>query len=299
MGNSSLWKKAIPPARDRLQARLLVTTLPEILAVACALQLLRLPVGAFLLATIGICVCFGLLTWLIKAATPAAAVVGGMICFLLIAGIGQPWHSPMRTGLAPLIALFLLTFLATRAGRAWKRDRDPTGTKEGRNAAQVLANLSVAGLVAAGILDFFPSPVELGGGGSLANAVTPALLLAALVETTADTVSSEVGQAFGGAPRLMTTFRKVTAGTDGAISGLGTLSGILGGGAVVLVGMWSMRMSFELGCIAFAGGMAGFVFDSLLGATLERSGWLSNDLVNFFSTIFAVVVAFCLAVFLP
>ena len=298
MGNSSLWKKAIPPARDRLQARLLVTTLPEILAVACALQLLRLPVGAFLLATIAICICFALLTWLMKAATPAAAVMGAMICFLLIAGIGQPWHSPLKTGLAPLIALFLLTFLATRAGRAWKRKGDPASTGEGRNAAQVLANLSVAGLVAAGILDFFPSPLDMGSGGSLVVSITPALLLAALVETTADTVSSEVGQAFGGAPRLMTTFRKVAAGTDGAISGLGTVAGVLGGATVAAVGMWSMHMSFELVWIAFAGGLAGFVFDSLLGATLERSGWLSNDLVNFFSTIFAVVVSFGLALFL-
>jgi uncharacterized membrane protein len=32
-------------------------------------------------------------------------------------------------------------------------------------------------------------------------------------------------------------------------------------------------------------------FDSLLGATAERKGWIGNDLVNFTSTAFAAGVA--------
>ena len=48
-------------------------------------------------------------------------------------------------------------------------------------------------------------------------------------------------------------------------------------------------------CPAFCGtlaGCAGLFFDSLLGATVERRGWLGNDLVNFASTVFAAVVAY-------
>jgi uncharacterized membrane protein len=36
--------------------------------------------------------------------------------------------------------------------------------------------------------------------------------------------------------------------------------------------------------ISGAGAVFGLFFDSLLGATLERRGWLNNDGVNFLST---------------
>jgi len=43
--------------------------------------------------------------------------------------------------------------------------------------------------------------------------------------------------------------------------------------------------------IASAGGTFGLFFDSLLGATLERKGWLNNDAVNFLSTVSSAVFA--------
>ena len=42
--------------------------------------------------------------------------------------------------------------------------------------------------------------------------------------------------------------------------------------------------------------MLGLLFDSLLGATLERRGWINNDAVNFLST--GSAAAFALAIFL-
>jgi uncharacterized membrane protein len=43
--------------------------------------------------------------------------------------------------------------------------------------------------------------------------------------------------------------------------------------------------------ISYTGGVFGLFFDSLLGATLERRGWLNNDAVNFLSTASAAVFA--------
>jgi uncharacterized membrane protein len=43
--------------------------------------------------------------------------------------------------------------------------------------------------------------------------------------------------------------------------------------------------------IALAAGAGGLFFDSFLGATMERRGWIGNDLVNFASTLFAAVLA--------
>jgi uncharacterized membrane protein len=45
--------------------------------------------------------------------------------------------------------------------------------------------------------------------------------------------------------------------------------------------------------VSLAGAVFGLFFDSLLGATLERRGWLNNDAVNFLST--ASAAAFALA----
>jgi uncharacterized membrane protein len=60
---------------------------------------------------------------------------------------------------------------------------------------------------------------------------------------------------------------------------------------VGLAGMWAVRLHLRDGVIVVLAGAAGLFFDSLLGATLERRGWLGNDLVNFASTLFAAALA--------
>jgi uncharacterized membrane protein len=51
--------------------------------------------------------------------------------------------------------------------------------------------------------------------------------------------------------------------------------------------------------VSCAGGVFGLFFDSLLGATLERRGWLNNDAVNFLSSASAAAFALGLLVLLP
>jgi uncharacterized membrane protein len=55
--------------------------------------------------------------------------------------------------------------------------------------------------------------------------------------------------------------------------------------------MWALRLRPSQAAIALFAGIFGLFFDSLLGATVERRGWLGNDLVNFTSTAFAAVLA--------
>jgi uncharacterized membrane protein len=45
-------------------------------------------------------------------------------------------------------------------------------------------------------------------------------------------------------------------------------------------------------------GFVGMLFDSLLGATLQRPGRLGNDAVNFLSTVFAAAVTLAYGLFL-
>ena len=125
----------------------------------------------------------------------------------------------------------------------------------------------------------------------IGSTVTSVCVLSALAEATADTVSSEIGQAFGGTPFMLTTLRRVPPGTDGAISLYGTLAGIAAAALVASTGAPALGMSPTECLVAFAAGVAGLFFDSLLGATIERKGWINNDLVNFTSTAFAAALA--------
>lgn len=188
-----------------------------------------------------------------------------------------------------MFALFILTFAATRAGRNRKVSANLAEGRSGRNIAQVIANLGVPALIAIPGFIFvetlWPQPDYVDP-----SWVTAVLVLSALAEATADTVSSEIGQAFSGRPLLVTTLRRVEPGTDGAISLRGTLAGILAAAIVATIGAWSMHLSLQQFSIALAAGICGLFFDSLLGATLERRGWIGNDLVNFCSTAFSPAV---------
>jgi uncharacterized protein (TIGR00297 family) len=134
---------------------------------------------------------------------------------------------------------------------------------------------------------------------SLAPVPLFAVGLAALAEAAADTVSSEVGQVLGGRPRMITTFRSVDTGTDGAISPVGTMAGVIAAGIVAAAGTLALRDHFAMFWISCGGGVFGLLFDSLLGATLERRGWLNNDAVNFLSSASAAAFALALLVILP
>ena len=93
---------------------------------------------------------------------------------------------------------------------------------------------------------------------------------------------------------MITNFRKAEPGTDGAISLGGTAMGIIGAGAVAAAGSWAFGGGTPIFMISWASGIFGLFFDSLLGATAERCGWINNDAVNFLSTASAAGAALAL-----
>src|SRR3984885_5283345 len=298
------WRKAIPEGRDRVQSRVLITVVGVLLvleSVAVLRQVYFLWGGQdvrehILLAEIvGISVAFAGLVLSLRAATVAGALFGGIISFLLVNGTASSQHTIVRSGLTPLALLFVLTFLATRTGRRVKARAGLAEKRHGRGCGQVIANLSIAGLAVSGLGFELVMHGEVCCGTPYDTVwVRPAMMLmclAALVEATADTVSSEIGQAFGGRPVMITTMRRVEAGADGAVTVLGSCTGVMGGTMVAIAGGWAMRLHAAAVMVALVAGVCGLFFDSLGGATLERRGWLGNDLVNFASTVFAAGLA--------
>lgn len=275
-------RKVISEVRDKAQSKALVRIVGVLLllgALGPPLAAIRLslplwPMGRPLLLSAG----FAALVLVLRAATPAAAALGFLVCFILaqspaawsryIADKQEHWL------LGSLMMVFMLTFAATRYGRAKKEARGLSESRRGRRASQIVANLGIAGLFAAA--------------GRYEGCV------AALAEAAADTVSSEIGQATGHPARLVTTGRMVPAGTDGGVTLTGTLAGLVAAALVVAVGSGHHPVWPAQGTTWIAAA-AGLYFDSLLGATVERRGWLGNDLVNFSSTLFAAWIASLLA----
>jgi uncharacterized protein (TIGR00297 family) len=230
----------------------------------------------------------GLLTWILRAATPPAAATGAAITAALMFSTAPSPYEPWHTAVVPVLGVSLLAFGATRVGRARKEQLGTAERRKGRSAAQVAANLGLAALASGEAAKLWAF-----GRLSLMHGLAPlfAAAVAAMAEAAADTASSEIGQVFGGRPRLITSLRRVEPGRDGAVSVAGTTAGVAAGAAIAAVGAYALRGDVRFFWASLAGAVFGLFFDSLLGATVEERGWLNNDAVNFLSTASAAVVA--------
>lgn len=108
-----------------------------------------------------------------------------------------------------------------------------------------------------------------------------------------DTVSSEVGKAYGKTTYLVTTFQRVPRGTEGAVSLEGTAAGVaaavLFSGVALAIGQVSGLSG--AGVVAAAATIANLA-ESYLGASLQgRVEWLSNDIVNMLQISLAAGIA--------
>ncbi len=219
---------------------------------------------------------FTLLARGMRGVTNSGAMVGAVSClvFYLCAGPGA---------FVALVAVFALTWIATRLGYQRKQRLGIAERREGRKASQVLANLGVA-TACAGL-----SALSHDRGFFLLA------MAAALSEAAADTVSSELGQAFSEKARLITTWSFVPPGTDGAVSLAGTAAGVMAAGIVSSVCVLGGLLPRSWLAISTGAGVLGMIADSFLGAWMERRHLVNNDSVNFLSTLIAASAAFWLA----
>lgn len=217
---------------------------------------------------------FALLAHRLHAVDLPGALAGSVVSFLLYATAGPG-------AFVTLAAVFLITAASTRYGQTRKRLRGLAEKRPGRNAWQVLANLFAA--MALSVLSLYVQRPEF-----LLAAV------AALAEAAADTASSEIGKAASDRVCLITSFRRIEVGADGGISLPGTLSAVAAAIIIALVAAWCRLIPHHWIALAAGAALLGSFFDSLLGATLQQRGWLSNSGVNLVSTVAAAALALAL-----
>jgi len=218
---------------------------------------------------------FAVLARLVRGVTYSGAIAGALICFSLYASAGVG-------SFLMLVALFALTWLATRIGYLHKKRLGAAENQDGRSASQVLANLSTAAICMIAFRATGKASLLLAG-------------VAALAEAAADTVASEIGQSQADTARLITSWEIVPAGTDGGITAWGTLSGMFAAFAIVSLGAAVGLIPWQKAALPLIAAIIGMLTDSILGAALERRGWLNNDLVNLLSTWVAAGLVFLCA----
>ena len=265
-----------------------------------------------------------------------SGVVGAVLTGTAIFGFG---------GFVPgllLVAFFISsTVLSHYKARVKEKFSEKFQKGSRRDLGQALANGGWAAVIAVGIgmSQWNQDDMRL-------QLLLFAAFLGAMATVTADTWATEIGVLSARAPRMLTTWHRVPAGTSGAITLLGTLTALAGAAFIGIVAVLGVLIqSFAVGTIGWSGnwnfvsnailagmtllvvlcafsGLAGSLFDSLLGATVQgiyfceydemqtekkihgcgRATrlvrgwvWLDNDAVNFSASVVGSAIAFGLA----
>ncbi|WPP51289.1 DUF92 domain-containing protein [Catalinimonas niigatensis] len=210
-----------------------------------------------------------------KITFPGAAI-GGMITFILMIAFG--WIG--------LLMMFSFFILGTAVSIWKKHEKRRMGVEEEnkgkRSYPNVLANAGVATLVSILAITF-----------SKNTELYQILMAASFAAALSDTVSSELGNIYGSKFINILSLQKGVRGEDGSVSWEGSI-----GGVMASLGMGSLYFIFQADVqaflIIFMAGIAGNMTDSILGASLQKKGFMNNHTVNFFSILFAVLFAFAL-----
>ena len=187
-----------------------------------------------------------------------------------------------------VVLYLLLGSLVTKLGFAHKQQ---AGLAEGRGGRRGPENLW--GSAATGAFLAILIGAQVGSRSLLLIGFT-----ASFAAKLADTFGSEIGKRWGTTTVLITSFRSVPAGTDGAISLEGTFASAFG--SLLMTFAASCLFSKEIGSFVFLIFIAGFLatlFESFLGVLVQkRLPWITNEMINGIQTSFAAVFAIAIAI---
>ncbi|MBN2111158.1 MAG: TIGR00297 family protein [Methanosarcinaceae archaeon] len=182
-----------------------------------------------------------------------------------------------------LLTFFILGGIFTRYKYKYKESIGIAQSKGGVRSYENVFSNSTAALVLAICYGIYPQHAEL----------IIFAYLGTVATATGDTLASEIGTTAHSQPIMITTLRPTRAGVDGAVTLLGELSAILGAMVIGILPVVFGRVDDASMAILIttAGGFLGTNVDSLLGATLQKRGVLSNSGVNFVATFAGALIS--------
>jgi uncharacterized protein (TIGR00297 family) len=265
---AAAWAESLPTTLDDN------FTVPLVGAIAIALlahaDLSRLAPGTGRLVLIGLAIntVIALGAYAARSIDVPGALSAVVIGTVITAGLGL-------SAFALMIAFFVLGTAMTKMGYKIKAAR---GIAQERGGARGWRNAWANGGV----------PALLAGLGAVApEELRPVFVIAyaaSVATATADTCSSEIGKAYGRRTFLITTFKPVPPGTEGAVSLEGTLGAVFGAAVVGGLGAALGLYPGPAALLVTLAGVLGSLAESVVGTVAEKRGWMGNDLLNAFNT---------------
>ncbi len=206
-----------------------------------------------------------------KAADSDAVLSATIICLLVILFAGPAWFML-------LLAFYLLGGGFTRYGYAYKHKLGIAQSRGGVRGYKNVYSNSLVPLAMAVCHGIYGSDLFV------------LAFIGAVATANGDTLASEIGQTSKSKPRMITTMQVTETGVDGGVTPLGEAAAFAGS---IIIGLLAAATGMSGAYGILAGTIAGFLgtnFDSLLGATLQQKGYLTNNGVNLFATLFGALV---------
>ena len=192
------------------------------------------------------------------------------------------WGSLGWKGWISVVLYLLLGSLVTKVGFKYKNKLGIAEKRGGRRGPENVLGSASTGL-------FLALMIKL----NLANIILLKVGFAAsFAAKLADTFGSEIGKRYGKNTFLITTFKKVSQGTEGAISLEGTIASLFGAFLMtflmLILGFIPIERGFFIVCFS---GFAATIFESFIGAIFQDKFNLSNEAVNAIQTSFSAMIA--------
>ncbi|XP_076904794.1 protein VTE6, chloroplastic-like [Bidens hawaiensis] len=207
---------------------------------------------------------------------------------LLVAGLSLPgigaafllgtliWRAFGPSGFLLVAVYFVIGTGVTKVKMAQKEAQGVAEKRKGRRGPGSVIGSSAAGCVCA-LLSVY------GGGDKTFARLCELGFVASFCTKLSDTVSSEIGKAYGKTTYLVTTFKVVPRGTEGAVSVEGTVAGVLASILLASVACFLGEIKMAEAVICVLASQIANVGESVIGAVLQdKEGfkWLNNDAVN-------------------
>lgn len=230
---------------------------------------------SLIVLAVGIAFGFGYFSYRLKTSDLSGLFSVALIGIILIVFADVTWF----------LVMLVFFIVASACTRYRYRDKAEMGVEQSQGGARGYRNVFANGVVSAAAAILYGVTTVTTDPGIIAmQPAFIALFIGSVATTAADTVASEIGVT-GGPAYLITSGKRVPAGTNGGITLLGEMAGLFGAVIVVIAAFLLGVIDSSLFLIGISAGFIGTNIDSVIGAVIENRGWIGNAGTNLLATL--------------